>query len=143
MKRKASNTAVPDSYLRLISEGFPLRPIRNEKEYDAAVSVMDKLALRNEGTLDPGEQDYLDAITMFVSVYDDEHHHIDSSKLTPVELLRGLMAERRMTKTDLGRVIGSQSIVSMILGGRRDIDSKQAKVLGTFFALDPVAFIRF
>src|SRR6476660_3792352 len=61
----------PDSYFKLV-RNFPLRPIRDEAEYDAAVAVMEKLAISGEGSLDPEESDHLDALSTFISRYDDE-----------------------------------------------------------------------
>src|SRR5437879_2542869 len=61
-------------YLAMI-HSFPLRPLRSEREYDAALSVLNSLAVRPEGSLDPGEQDYFDTLTMLVEAYDQEHYH--------------------------------------------------------------------
>ena len=132
--------AVGKRYLDLIKR-FPLRPIRNENEYDAAVAVMNRLAVRTEGTLDRGEQDYLDTIAMLVSAYDDEHFAIDTSQVTPVQLLKSLMANRNMNVSELGVVIGSQPLASMILRGKRQISRKVAKILADHFGLDAGAFI--
>ena len=73
MSRAARSVVMsePDSYFKLVRK-FPLRPIRSEAEYDAAVSVMEKLAIRGESSLDRGESDYLDALSTFISRYDDE-----------------------------------------------------------------------
>jgi HTH-type transcriptional regulator/antitoxin HigA len=65
------------AYLALI-DLFPLRPLHSERDYDAAVTVLDALVVRPEGSLDSGEQDYLDTLTMLVEAYDREHHDIDA-----------------------------------------------------------------
>ena len=129
-----------DSYLRLV-RAFPLRPLRNEREYDAAVKIMNRLAIRDEGTLDAGEQDYLDAITTFVAAYDEQHYPIDTSDVKPLELLTGLMEQRGMSVSDLGRVIGSQPAASMIVNGKRGISRSQAKAIAAHFGIDAGAFI--
>jgi HTH-type transcriptional regulator/antitoxin HigA len=134
------NKGVSDSYLDLIKR-FPLRPIRSTRQFDQAVAVMNELALRDEGTLDAGEQDYLDTLTLLVEAYDQQHFKVDTSDVTPLELLRHLMQGRGMNVSDLGRVFGSQALASMVLAGKRQISRDKAKRLAAYFGLEPGAFI--
>lgn len=134
------NKRVSGSYLNLIRR-FPLHPFRNERKYDAAVEVMNKLAVGDEGTLDPGEKDYFDTLTVLVEAYDREHFEIDTSHITPLELLKYAMENRGMSVSDLGRVLGSQPLASMILAGHRGISRAKARLLGAHFGLDPSAFL--
>src|SRR6185312_10938285 len=121
MKKSATiRRPASDSYMALIRR-LPLRPIRNDRDYTAAVGVLNRLALRDEGTLDPGEQDYLETLTLLVESYDDRQFRIDTSDVTPLELLKHLMENRQMSVGDLGRVVGSQPLASMILAGTREI----------------------
>src|SRR5712692_4753629 len=94
-KRSANSRPAP-AYLALI-EIFPLRPLRSERDYDAAVTVLDTLAVRPEGSLDAGEQDYLDTLTMLVEAYDREHYGIDTEQRDPLTMLKYLMQESGMT----------------------------------------------
>lgn len=87
-----SQPKVGRRYMELFS-AFPIRPIKNAREYDAALAVLDRLAVRNEGSLSKDEQDYLDALVMLVDAYDEQHHRVDTSKLTPARLLRFLMEQ--------------------------------------------------
>ena len=43
-----------------------MRPLRCERDYDAAAAVLDNLAVRPEGSLGAGEQDYFDTLTLLV-----------------------------------------------------------------------------
>jgi len=140
MIRRTTQKKARDSYLELI-QALPLRPLRSSADYDAAVAVMNRLAVRDEGTLDAGEQDYLDTLVMLVESYDAKNGPIDPSQVSPLELLKGLMENRKMNVSDLGRVIGSQPLASMILAGKRAISRKQAGVLGAYFGLNAGAFI--
>ena len=63
---------LPPSYFVSVKE-YPLVPIKTERQYDAAVAFLQKLAIRDEGTLDGGEQAYLEALTQFVGDYEDKH----------------------------------------------------------------------
>ena len=79
-KQRASSAVAAD-YLELVRE-FPLRPIKTDREY-AAAAVLDRLAVRTEGTLSRSEQDYLDTPTMLVQVYDDRHFKIAEQPTRP------------------------------------------------------------
>ncbi len=132
-------TAIHPDYLKLIRR-FPLRPIRNKKDYDAAVQLMDELAVRDEDSLSPGQADYLDTISVLVEKYDDEQHPIPNA--TPLAMLKHLMAESGATQGEIARLleVGS-SAMSMILSGSREITANHARVLGRRFAVDPGLFV--
>src|SRR5438034_10814284 len=91
-------------YLALI-DVFPLRPLRSERDYNAAVAVLDKLAVRPEGSLGQGEQDYLDTLTLLVEAYDREHYDHAIEHRDALSMLTYLMRESGMTQADLGRLL--------------------------------------
>jgi HTH-type transcriptional regulator/antitoxin HigA len=135
--RKAS-PSVRDDYLELVKR-CPLKPLRDETEYDAATAMLDTLVVR---TLSQGEQDYLDALTHFVEDYDHRNREKPGSKLTPLSLLKHLLVENQMTSRDLGKVLGSPSSASMILHGRRGMSKAQIMKLAERFHVDPSLFLR-
>jgi HTH-type transcriptional regulator / antitoxin HigA len=51
------------------------------------------------------------------------------------------MEGRGLKPVDLAAALGSRSRVSEILSRKRSISKEQAKVLGAFFNVSPVAFI--
>jgi len=59
-----------DSYLRLVRR-CPLRELRNDGEYDAAVRLLARLTGRDI-RLDPGERDYVRALSVLVDQYERE-----------------------------------------------------------------------
>ena len=135
-----SRPRVGKRYLQLFGQ-FPIRPIRSDGEYEAALAVLDPLAIRDEGSLSHDEQDYLEALTLVVSAYDDKHHRIDTSNVTPRRLVRHLMQERGMSASDLGLVLGSKSAATFILNGSRVPSRTQCFKLARYFGLDPGAFL--
>lgn len=120
-------------YLALIRQ-FPLRPIRGKGELTQAMKLAGHLATYDEGTLPSGEQDYLDALTVFIEDY-QRRHPMDLPEATPLALLKHLMEEHRMTVTDLGRVVGSQSNASLILSGKRAISKRVMALLAQHFGV--------
>jgi HTH-type transcriptional regulator/antitoxin HigA len=126
-------------YLELVRE-FPLRPIRNKRELGRAMKIAGHLATYVEGTLARGEQDYLDAITLFIEEY-QRRHSSPMRKVMPLAVLKHLMEEHDMNVSDLGRVIGSQSNASLILSGKRAISKRVMRLLSRHFVVDPAVFL--
>jgi HTH-type transcriptional regulator/antitoxin HigA len=137
--RKASRRRPTPAYLALI-ETFPLRPLRSARDYDAAVAVLDGLAVRAEGSLDAGEQDYLDTLTMLVEAYDQKHHADDADRQDPVAMLKYLMQESGMTQADLGRLLGNRALASLILNGHRQLSKSHIRKLAEHFKVSPALF---
>jgi len=138
MSRTALNPKSPaDAYLDLVRE-FPLRPIRNKTDYRSATKVMERLAVRDEGTLEPGEQDYLDMLSMSIESYDREHRR--QRPTDPVVLLKFLMQETGMNITALGGLLGSKSLASQILSGKRAMSKSVITKLAERFKMDVGAF---
>jgi HTH-type transcriptional regulator / antitoxin HigA len=122
-------------YLNLVRQ-FPLRPIRSKRILDRAMKIAGHLATHDEGTLRPGEQDYLDALTVFIEDY-QRRHPVDMPEATPLAMLKHLMDEHNMNISDLGRVIGSQSNASLILSGKREISKRVMRLLSQHFGVVP------
>lgn len=129
----------PDSYARLMA-AFTPRPIRTDADYEATVAALDRLAVRDEDSLDAGERDYLDLLTMLVSAY-DARIMSPAPHLSPSAALKYLMSQSAMTPGDLAALLGSQSAASMILRGTRPISKNQAFKLAARFAMSPDLFL--
>ena len=127
-----------DSYLRCVKR-FALRPLKGEDEYRAAVEKLGRLAAR-EG-LDEGEMDYLQALSQFVGDFEQKKHHINTSGLSPLEILRHLMEENNMTTTDLGHVLGSRGLASEVLNAKRGLSKTLIRRLAERFAVNPGIFL--
>jgi HTH-type transcriptional regulator/antitoxin HigA len=133
-KRQAGRRQ-PDSYMQLFAR-HPLRPIHSDAEYDAAIAVLDKLAVRDETSLDAGERDYLAVLTDLVGAYDDAHHAIVISRKSVPDRIASLMADAQLGKSDLARALGvSHSLVSLVLAGQREPSLELAKKLSERFNL--------
>jgi HTH-type transcriptional regulator/antitoxin HigA len=122
--------------MELVQE-FPLKTIKNDADHAQAIAVISRLIGRD---LEAGAGDYLDALLVLVNKYEDEHHAIDED-MTPQEALRALMQANQLSQADIGRIIGSESAVSMFLKGDRELSKTQIKKLATRFKLDPMAFM--
>jgi len=137
---KKQGSGRPDpTYLALI-EILPLRPLRLEHEYDAALGVLDRLAARPEGSLDRGEQDYLDTLTILVEAYDREHFDLEAEDRDPLSMLEYVMQESGMSQADLGRLLGNRALASLILNGHRNLSKTHIRKLADHFKVSPALF---
>jgi HTH-type transcriptional regulator/antitoxin HigA len=123
-------------YLRLIDR-FPLKTIESDREHEAAVEVITDLIGTN---LDKGEGYYLSALVALVNVYEDENH-LRGGDLTPREALKAIMEFNGLSQADIGRIIGSESAVSMFLKGHRELSRQQIKALVERFRVDASLFL--
>jgi HTH-type transcriptional regulator / antitoxin HigA len=138
--RPRTNGRPTPSYLALIDR-FPLRPLRSERAYDAAAAVLDTLVVRPEGSLDAGEQDYLDTLTLLVEAYDREHPGLPTPPADPLTMLKYLMRESGMTQAGLGRLLGNRALASLILNGHRQLSKAHIRKLAAHFKVSPALFL--
>jgi HTH-type transcriptional regulator/antitoxin HigA len=131
---KSSRTG--DSYMELVRR-FPLKTIKDDDAHERAAGMISELMGRD---LDSGAGDYLDTLLVLVNRYEEEHHAIDES-MPPRRALKALMESNNLSQADIGRIIGSESAVSMFLKGERDLSKSQIKKLAERFRVDAGMFI--
>jgi HTH-type transcriptional regulator / antitoxin HigA len=127
------------AYLALVKR-FPLRPLRSERDYAAATEILDSLVVRDEGSLDAGEQDYLDTLSMIVEAYDQQHDKVASERHDPLSMLKYLMQESGMSQADLGRLLGNRALASLILNGHRQLSKRHIGILASHFKVSAGLF---
>jgi len=121
---------------------LPPRPLHDVTDYENAVEMIGRLAGYD---LNEDQEDYLEALTVFVKRYESEHTEtqVDTSRVRGVDLLRSLIESHGMSGADLSRLLGvSRTLGPMILRGERNITVSHARILGERFKLNPGAFIR-
>jgi HTH-type transcriptional regulator/antitoxin HigA len=125
----------PDSYFALVRK-YPLRVVQNQQDYDAASAMLDRLVLRDD--LDEGEEQYLAALEVLITDYDEKHLPDMPDTRTPLQRLTALLQSSGTSQADFQAILGvSQSMASMILGGRRELSKKVIAKLSRHFKLDP------
>jgi HTH-type transcriptional regulator/antitoxin HigA len=141
LRKRAANGRPSPDYLALV-DALPLRPLRDERDYDAAAAVLDGLAVRPEGSLSAGEQDYFETLTMLVEAYDREHEEIERADREPLSMLKYLLQESGMTQADLGRLLGNRALASLILNGHRQLSKSHIRKLARHFKVSPALFLQ-
>jgi HTH-type transcriptional regulator/antitoxin HigA len=136
MAMKTVPYAMPASYFELVG-GFPLARIRDAAHFDAACEVIDRLLVAD---LDEGGQEYLDALTVHVGIYEDEHVVIPEA--SEADVLRELMSANRLSQSQLAREVKiSQSTISAVLAGTRTFTKDQVVRVAARFGVPATVFL--
>jgi HTH-type transcriptional regulator/antitoxin HigA len=117
----------------------PLGQITSEKDYKRRVRVMDDLLDRIGANETHRLMPLLDLVTKEVESYENKNHTLPDA--APAAVLAYLMEEHNLKQTDLAEVLGGQSIVSAILNGKRELNTRQVKALATRFNVSPAVFL--
>jgi len=92
------------------------RLIKNEKDYERALSRIEGLMEAEPGT---DEMDELELLTALVEMYEDRHYPI--SPPGPIEAIKFRMDQLGLSQKDMVPYIGTKSKVSEVLNGRRPL----------------------
>jgi len=115
----------------------PIFLIRNEEEYDQAIVMLNDLVDivgSNEYHI---LSELMDMLGDRVHAYEEEHYMMPEVK--GADALRFLMDEHALKQADL-REVGSQGVVSEILNGRRELNTRQIRLLAERFHVSPAVF---
>lgn len=100
-----------------------IRPIETEADYDWALREIEQyFAL--EPACETPEAARFAVLSALIGAYEDRHWSIEA--LDPIDAIRELMREKSLKPADLGRVIGSRSRATEILGRKRGLTMEQA-----------------
>jgi HTH-type transcriptional regulator/antitoxin HigA len=135
---KKPRRQVSEDYLELVSQ-LPIRPLKSDREHALAQRLLDRLVGRAD--LSPGQIDYVAGLARFVADYEREHRKSALGHLSPVEVVRHLMAENDMTTSELGDVLGSRGLASEVLNGKRGLSKMLIAKLAERFHVDPALFL--
>lgn len=114
-------------------------PIHTEADYERTREVVDTLILLENPT--PAQSARLEIMLTLMEAWEAEHHQLDVSRVSPVDVLKSLMEDHGMSASDLGRLLGSRSLGSAILLGKRQLSKRHIQILCEHFHLGPSAFM--
>jgi HTH-type transcriptional regulator/antitoxin HigA len=100
------------------------KPITTEAEYERSLSVLSALVDKGDATT-AEETAYLALLGTLVEDYErrraPEVEEVVARPVTPVEAIRWAMDRHGLRQKDLAPLIGSESLVSSVLAGRRKL----------------------
>jgi len=114
-----------------------LRPIRNKREYHAALKAVEVLWNAPEGS---AEADRLEVLTLLIEAYERRHFPIDAPD--PIDLLLHVIDARGLTRKDLEPFIGSRARVAEVLNRVRPLTLEMIRRLAAGLSLPADVLIR-
>jgi len=112
--------------------------IRTEADYNKAIEVLHKLLDEVGDNESHPLYNFLEVLGTLIESYEEDHVKIPDAPVR--EVLKYLMEEHGLTQADLSE-IGSQGVVSEILHGKRELNTRQIKALSKRFKVSPAVFI--
>ena len=100
-----------------------IRPIETEADYDWALATIAPY-FQHEPPPGTPEAARFAVLAALIGVYEDRHWPIQSPD--PIDAIREVMTRRELKPADLGRVIGSRSRATELLGRKRALTMDQA-----------------
>lgn len=126
-------------YGKLLAETLP-GIIESDEEYSRLEKIFNKLFSKGEEKLSPEENRLFGLLANLLEEYESRTLELIEDS-TPREVLSFLMRENNLKQTEMLEIFGTQSIVSEVLNGKREITKTQAKALAEKFAMRIEAFI--
>ena len=93
-----------------------VKPIRSERDYEAALKEVDRLWGAKAGTRDG---DRLDVLATLIDAYEAEHYPMDPPD--PIEAIKFRMDQQGLTRRDLEELIGTRTRIAEILNRKRGL----------------------
>lgn len=114
-----------------------IKPIRNERDYDAALAAIDLLMGAEPNT---PEGDDLEVLVTLVEAYEAARWPVEAPD--PVSAIEHVMEARGLRQKDLASVIGSQPHASEVLSRRRPLTLSMIRALSAEWNLPADLLVR-
>lgn len=101
-----------------------LKPIRNEREYRAALKEAEALWDAPEKS---AEADMLEVLVMLIQAYEEKHYAIPAAE--PIEFLQYIMESRGLTRKELEPFIGTRGRVAEVMNRARPLSLEMIRRL--------------
>jgi len=120
----------------MIARGAP-HVIHNDAELEAYTSALFQLTALESPSR--SEVEAMELLTLLIEHYERQHYPIPPAD--PASVVRFLIEQQNLTQRDLIPQFGSESAVSMFLGGHRNLTVEQVRKLSARFKLPADVFI--
>ncbi len=110
--------------------------ITSDAQSERYISVLLELEKRNR--LSAKEREFAELLTVLIEAYEDKHYPIRAAG--PVEVLEELMEANNLKQKDLAPLLGSESVVSEVLRGKRELNKHHIERLSKRFGVSPAVF---
>jgi HTH-type transcriptional regulator / antitoxin HigA len=126
-------TAIEKDLLDGISAPKVITSDAQNERYLAAL-----LELERKNHLSVAEKHFAELLTLLIEAYEDKNYPVGES--SPVGVLTELMRANDLRQKDLAPVFGTESIVSEVLNGKREMNKTHIERLSKKFKVSPAVF---
>lgn len=114
-----------------------IKPIRNERDYEAALAEIERLW---GAKADTPEGDRLDVLATLIDAYEAEHYPMDPPD--PIEAIKFRMEQQGLTRRDLEEIIGTRTRIAEVLNRRRGLSITMIRRLHERLGISAEVLIR-
>jgi HTH-type transcriptional regulator / antitoxin HigA len=128
--------AILENPVEMIRQGAP-RIIRSDKQLERYTDVLFELTSLTKPTV--AEIETINLLSLLIDKYESERFPIQAS--SPIEVLNFLMEQNGLQQRDLMEELGSESNVSLILSGKRNLTLPHMQRLSRRFGVPASVFL--
>ena len=121
----------------MIWQGAP-RLIHSDEELTEYTDALFALTAKADPTAD--EEEAIELMTLLVERYEQERYPLPESE--PADVLRFLLERNGLSQRDIAPELGSESTVSLVLSGKRQLNRDHIARLSRRFNVSPAVFFR-
>jgi len=122
-------------YAKLLSEAKP-EIIQNDEQNQAYIARLEVLTGKKE--VSAAEAKLIALLALLVEEYEDRAYPIPNAH--PLAVVRHLMEANNLRQKDLTDVFATESIVSDVLSGKRELTKEHIRRLSDRFHVSPAVF---
>jgi HTH-type transcriptional regulator/antitoxin HigA len=122
-------------YGTLLEETKP-EVIRGEPENRRLIEILERLTAQEHVT--EAEEKLIALMTVLVENFENQNYPV--LDVGPLDIIRHLMEEHNLRQKDLTDVFGTESIVSDVLNGKRELNKEHIRRLSERFKVSPAVF---
>jgi len=130
----STELANPAEMIRL---GAP-RLIHSDEELAEYTQKLFELTAKDD--LTPDEEDAIELMTLLVERYESERYPVPEAE--PVDVLRYLLERNGLSQRDIAPELGSESTVSLVLSGKRQLNRDHIARLSRRLNVSPAVFFK-
>jgi HTH-type transcriptional regulator/antitoxin HigA len=129
------NAVAAVGYADLLSERQP-EVVRSEEQNQKYIQWLEELT--SQKVVSPAQDKLIALLTLLVEEYEGKHYPLPEAG--PLDVIRHLMEANNLRQKDLTDVFGTESIVSDVLNGKRDLAKEHIRRLSARFRVSPAIF---
>jgi HTH-type transcriptional regulator/antitoxin HigA len=119
----------------MIRRGAP-RLIHSDEELAEYTEALFALTAKADPT--PDEEEAIELMTLLIDRYESGHFPVPAAE--PADVLRFLLEQNGLSQRDVAPELGSESTVSLVLSGKRQLNRDHIARLSRRFSVSPAVF---